>query len=308
MYGNYDFIVIGAGPAGCVCAGELKKRGYRVCVLEKHEPGYRKVCGDGIGYECVKALRSVGFPAEAFARAGAVRISRYIHYIDGEMYTDRLTEHGKEAYGMGRDKTDSVFRQYLTDALGVPILFKTDGRDVRRIGGCYEVCGLKSRGIIIAAGASGRILLDGEPLTRQDSSRPVGISGIVQARRTEEPFFMFDYREEYKGTYSWIFSTGEGEYNVGLWLKSDRETLRAKFELFLKTRVMEYLGGAFEWRHRPRGAVLAIGERPKERNDAVLFVGDAANTTNTRDGEGLSMAVKDALALCERIEYGRPIG
>ena len=49
----YDYIVVGAGPAGCVCAGELKKKNYSVCVLEKQPEHYRKVCGDGISYVCV---------------------------------------------------------------------------------------------------------------------------------------------------------------------------------------------------------------------------------------------------------------
>lgn len=30
----YDYIIVGAGPAGCVCAGELKRKNYSVCVLE----------------------------------------------------------------------------------------------------------------------------------------------------------------------------------------------------------------------------------------------------------------------------------
>ena len=54
----YDYIIVGAGPAGCVCAGELKRKNYSVCVLEKQPEHYRKVCGDGISYVCVQALRS----------------------------------------------------------------------------------------------------------------------------------------------------------------------------------------------------------------------------------------------------------
>lgn len=33
----YDFLVVGAGLAGAVLAHELKKRGYKVIVVEKRE-------------------------------------------------------------------------------------------------------------------------------------------------------------------------------------------------------------------------------------------------------------------------------
>ena len=72
----YDYIIVGAGPAGCVCAGELKRKNYSVCVLEKQPEHYRKVCGDGISYVCVQALRSIDFPIESLMDAGAVKIQR----------------------------------------------------------------------------------------------------------------------------------------------------------------------------------------------------------------------------------------
>jgi len=39
---EYDVIVIGAGPGGASCAALLAKKGLRVLVLEKKQPGGRK--------------------------------------------------------------------------------------------------------------------------------------------------------------------------------------------------------------------------------------------------------------------------
>ena len=67
-------------------------------MLEKQPEHYRKVCGDGISYVCVQALRSIDFPIESLMDAGAVKIQRYIHYVNGKMYEDRIGDYGKEAY------------------------------------------------------------------------------------------------------------------------------------------------------------------------------------------------------------------
>lgn len=291
----YDYIVVGAGPAGCVCAGELKKKNYSVCVLEKQPEHYRKVCGDGISYVCVQALRSIDFPIESLMDAGAVKIQRYIHYVNGKMYEDRIGDYGKEAYGLARDKTDAAFRQYFIKDRDIPLYYNRNAGEIRSVDQGYEVCGIKAKRLVLAAGALAKINLDGKALLRPDAGSPVGISAILQADAAGSPFFLFDYRAEYEGTYGWIFRVGEREYNVGLWLKREKHLLAAKFQQFLETRVEEYLGFDYQWRRKPRGAIMGIGNRRVHTDDSIVYLGDASNTSNPEDGEGISLAVKDAL-------------
>lgn len=293
----YDYIVVGAGPAGCICAGELKKKGYTVCVLERQAPDHRKVCGDGISDVCVRLLREIDFPVKAFAQAGAVKIRTYIHYIHGKKYCDNTADSHKVAYGLGRHKTDGVFQAYLKEQLGVDIHYNTKAEEIRSAHQGYEVGGFLGRKIVLAGGASARIRLDGQDFLVPDAARPVGVSAILRAEKTDEPYFMFDYKDEYRGTYGWIFSVGENEYNVGLWLKEDRDSLTVRFREFMDTRVREYLGSDYEIIRRPMGAVMGIGAAGTLRHDDIFVIGDAANTSNPRDGEGISLAVKDALAL-----------
>ena len=70
----YDYIVVGAGPAGCICAGELKKKGYTVCALERQAPDHRKVCGDGISDVCVRLLRAAAKAKTAPTTATPIRV------------------------------------------------------------------------------------------------------------------------------------------------------------------------------------------------------------------------------------------
>src|SRR5687767_5030893 len=48
---RYDVTIIGAGPAGCIAAIALARRGHRVAVIEQHRFPRDKVCG-----ECLSAL------------------------------------------------------------------------------------------------------------------------------------------------------------------------------------------------------------------------------------------------------------
>ena len=49
MKNNYDVVVVGGGPSGSMCAIEIAKAGYSVCILEKD----RDI---GMPVRCVKQL------------------------------------------------------------------------------------------------------------------------------------------------------------------------------------------------------------------------------------------------------------
>ncbi|MBU7033054.1 MAG: NAD(P)/FAD-dependent oxidoreductase [Theionarchaea archaeon] len=47
----HDVIVIGGGPAGAFCAGNLAKEGFSCLLLERSKPYRYKSCGGGISFE-----------------------------------------------------------------------------------------------------------------------------------------------------------------------------------------------------------------------------------------------------------------
>ena len=249
----YDYIIVGAGPAGCVCAGELKRKNYSVCVLEKQPEHYRKVCGDGISYVCVQALRSIDFPIESLMDAGAVKIQRYIHYVNGKMYEDRIGDYGKEAYGLARDKTDAAFRQYFIKDRDIPLYYNRNAGEIRSVDQGYEVCGIKAKRLVLAAGA----------LAKNKSLTAKRCFALMQEALLEYlPYF----RQMLPGVLFSCLITGQNmrghtvgssvwvkeNINVGLWLKREKNLLAARFQQFLETRVEEYLGFDYQWRRKPR--------------------------------------------------------
>lgn len=299
----FDYVVIGAGPAGCIAAGELKKMGNSVCVLERETENYRKVCGDGISFAAMNALKSIDFPIEYFEDAGAIRIDKFIFMIeDTKVYEQYLEEKGMLVYGLARNKTDAVFRRYLTDAAGVEIFYNHPVSAIMTVSAddshpMYEVGGVKARKIVIAAGASARITLDGKPVISPDPANPAGVSAILRADNAKESYFLFNVKKEYLGTYGWLFCVGDGEYNAGLWLKEGKAHIKEAFNRFLDTRVKEYLGPDFEVVRHTRGVIMGIGEKRSHYSDSVFIIGDSANTSNPVDGEGVSRAILDALKL-----------
>ena len=51
MKSNYDVIIVGGGPSGCMAAIEIAKAGLSVCILEKdRDIGMPVRCGEAIGF------------------------------------------------------------------------------------------------------------------------------------------------------------------------------------------------------------------------------------------------------------------
>lgn len=310
----YDYLVIGAGPAGCIVAGELKKAGYAVGVLEKHNEDYRKICGDGVASVTITTLRKIGFPIDYFDKFKALKIHRFIILREDEKgntsYMEEIQEEkGKLVYGLARNNTDGLFRRYLTKDIGVEVFYNNPVTNIVSLSNSidtpmYDVNGYLTRRVIIAAGSSARILLNGKIIVSPNPSNPVGVSAILRAENVKDPYFLFDYKKHYNGTYGWLFCVGDNEYNAGLWLKTDKNTINKEFNMFLNSRVKEYLGPDYDVIRKPMGVIMGIGERRTHYSDSIFIIGDSANTSNPVDGEGISRAISDALDFVDSIKKG----
>src|SRR5438876_828273 len=58
--GNYDVMIVGAGPSGAACAYRLAERGRRVLVVDKSTFPRDKTCGDGLTPRAVRQLNDMG--------------------------------------------------------------------------------------------------------------------------------------------------------------------------------------------------------------------------------------------------------
>ncbi len=298
----YDYIIIGAGPAGCFCATELAQKKKKVLILEKEPKGYRKVCGDGISAICTEVLEMMKFPIARFEEAGAVRVHDF-YYYDPEHVFHEQHQDTRCGYGLRRDLTDQVFRSYASEDYQVPILYEYKAEHIVSEKGVYHVGDYLAKQVILAAGAMGTVMLNGKSvLNRKEiEMRPIGLSTVLRGRPWKKPYFLFDYGKQFKGTYGWIFTQGSNCYNVGVWMKEDKKRIRDELDLFLQTRVKDWIGLDYEVVEPVRGAVLGCGE-PMEQKAGIYLAGDAGNTCNPNTGEGISKAIISAKRLIQQLE------
>ncbi len=295
---EYDVIIIGAGPAGCFSATELKRKNYSVCIMEKEAKGYRKVCGDGLAMVSMEILRLMDFPVERIPKKGAFPIKHYYYYVNDKLVKKEIA---KLAYCLARNYTDELFQDYAVNDFGISIFYSSAVKNIVRVRNGFFVNGVFAEKVIIAAGANAKITLDGLPFLSIDSNKPLGLSCILKGSEIgQDGFFLFDYNQEYGGTYAWIFSLGKKLYNVGLWRKDNYNNYKCiKIQLinFIEKRSPEWIGDDYEIISPVRGAYMGIGKPLKSNEEGIYFVGDAANTSNKLDGEGISRAIISAKEL-----------
>lgn len=292
---EFDVIIIGAGPAGCFSATELKRKNYSVCIMEKEAKGHRKVCGDGLSMISMEVLRLMDFPVERIPKKGAFPIKRYYYYVDDELRQKEIT---KPAYCLARNFTDEIFQDYVVNDFDISICYSSAVKNIVRVRNGFFVNGVFAKKVIIAAGANAKITLDGLPFLSIDSNKPIGLSCVLKGLEIErDGFFLFDYNQDYDGTYAWIFSLGKKLYNVGLWRKNNYKCIKSQLINFIEKKSPEWIGSDYEIIYPVRGSYMGIGRSLKSDEEGIYFVGDIANTSNKLDGEGISRAIISAKEL-----------
>ena len=237
----YDYIIIGAGPAGCFCAMQLKEAGKDVLIIEKNNINDGKVCGDGISMKCVNLLKQLDFPLDRFVEAGAAQIHKRIIVRNGKREVTHFGwDDGTVSFGIPRNKTDYIFRSYAAEK-GVEIVYLTNVSKITKNKEVFSVGDFFAKCVIVACGSFSRLSILGTNLKYYPKNMAVGISTTIKCKCEAEPCFLFDYDAMYKGQYAWIFKTDDDNWNVGLWLRHDKNKLNAYFYDFINNKLPTYI-------------------------------------------------------------------
>lgn len=289
---DYDVVVVGAGPAGCMTARRLAELGVEVLLIEKRpEIGVPLRCGEATS---ARGIRELGIELNKKFIANETR-GAYIYSPNGTK-VEMLSE-TPNGYVLERRIFDKFLGIYAAKA-GAEVRVQTQavgllksngsvmGLKLRHLGEEYEV---ECRCVVGADGIESKVgRLAG--LNVQTSEMVSNVQFEIAGVSLENPEvleFHFGSRIAPRG-YAWIFPKGKDVANVGLGVRDSADS------------ALEYLRRFVDSKKNLHGSVIGIvagavpvqGPVEKSVGDGVLLVGDAARQVDPLTGGGIYNAMR----------------
>lgn len=278
---RYDVIIVGAGPAGCSCAFELRKHGKRVLLLDKHDFPRHKPCAGGI---TIKALDQL-----------PIDISHLIQHCSYEMVF-RFDKHRKVELKNEMGSCIMVIREdfdnyFFNETLKTGTHFKKVNKiksieyDSDKVFLYADDVRYESSYLIGADGANSIVR---KLTTKLSYKNPVyAFEGLVP--KTEEnkkikTEFIFNDRG-----YAWVFPK-ENHFNVGIGnLINNKNSIKTR-----KKDLYDFVYSRFKTENIENITGFPIGTEGLDYIsliDKIFLVGDAAGLSESLLGEGIYNAI-----------------
>lgn len=293
-----DVIVVGGGPAGAACAGQLKRSGMHAIVLEREPFRSCKPCA---GWITPAVLRDLGVSPGEYPfglltlRRLKIHLGRARLVLPTRQYSIRRSE----------------FDTWLLGRSGVPV-FAHRAKKVARQGDFFVVDDrYRCRFIVGAGGSSCPVYAS---LFRD--LRPREEKALILTLEEEVPFdggdglgSLWFFDKSFPG-YAWSVPKGGGYLNLGVGgrsvrMKSRNVSIRFYWKAFIE-KVAKHpasLGAG----HAARGYAYYLRQDtgPVQAGSAYL-VGDAAGLATVDMGEGIGPAVRSGILAAKAIALRRP--
>lgn len=250
MNQTVDVAVIGAGPSGAVVSALLRRRGYRVCVLEKqHFP--RFVIGESLLPHCMEFIEAAGFgdavraePSFQLKNGAAFTWGGRYTYFD---FTDKFSSGPGTTFQVRRALFDKVLIDEAA-AQGVDVrfghgvaAFDNSGAEARlRIeadDGAYEL----SAGFVLDASGYGRVLPRLLDLETPSELPPrlahfTHIVDNISSPTFDRDKILITTHPQHRDVWLWTIPFGDNHCSIGVVgtpdkLAGDSETVLKKFAL-----------------------------------------------------------------------------
>jgi geranylgeranyl reductase family protein len=315
-----EVIVVGAGPAGSSCAALLAEQGHDVLLVDQSSFPRDKPCGDGLTRSAVAFIERMGLH-ELIASSQPIEGLRMVIDDDSIEYREyRLTSRTPHlARCIPRNMLDEALLNAAIDR-GARFL---EARIVDRVGpdgglGVQALIGeqrsvLRSRFVIAADGATSRLRRMSGHARLNEELAAYAVRAYYRCEIPAEPIFDTYMPLEFGGMrvagYGWVFPIDKYTVNIGVgyWRGAGisspariREVLDA-FVDYLDTHAQSRFG-KLEQISKLAGSPLGVMfRRDCCEMDGIVFVGDAARTTDPWSGEGIAYALHGAEKITELI-------
>jgi flavin-dependent dehydrogenase len=284
-----DVFVVGGGPAGLAAALAARRNGLRVVLADRAQAPIDKACGEGLMPDGVAALRELGIP---LGPEGGFRF-RGIRFVDNGLVAEAAFP-DQSGVGIRRTELHKLLVEAASDA-GVIMHW-------RATIGCADPAApklgdqhVRCRWLIGADGAQSRVRQYAGLLPAWSGLRRIGLRQHFSVR----PWSDFVEVHWHRGMQAYVTPIGPTEICIAV-LGSARPAglpnLPALFPSLAKR-----LAGA-EPLGPPRGALSMCFKLRRVTQRSIALVGDASGAVDAITGEGVSLAIRQAVAL------GRALG
>ncbi len=306
MSDNYDVIIIGAGPAGSICARSLGIGGARVLLIDKAQFPRDKTCGDFLSARLCNKLKQLGLYDVVKKMPHTIINDLLFSHPDIGSFCVRESLNWEVSTGLvcKREDLDSVLVQEAKKYVDVFEGVKVKGlvfEDGKIVGVQTEDKIVRAKIIVGADGANGVTAKALGAGALDENHNAVAIRSYYSNVKGMTNSVELHFLEQVQPGYFWIFPVNPmtGEANVGLGILSCNVRNR---NLQLKKMLHSIVSEHPQFRERfseaqcldsIKGWSLPFGSKKRRLafNGAIL-VGDAAGLVDPMSGEGIENAFR----------------
>jgi len=307
----FDLVIVGAGPAGCTTALNLKDSGLKIALVDKAILPADKICGDALSGTVLNVIRRLpGNCYHDFLELEPKTPSWGIRFsapngalLDVPFVLKKTPETLPPGYICKRKQFDGFLQKKVTKLTSFPILNYTV-KTITRQEDSFIISGdngvLKTRMILGADGTHSTVgkILAGHTLDHDHYCLGVrtyftGVTGLHP-----EHFIELHFLKQLLPGYLWIFPMENGITNVGLGMqykkmKSSPESLSALLVKIIHTEPglsARFSDAKMAGKIESHG--LPLGPDSKAiSGKGFLLAGDAASLVDPFSGEGVGNAM-----------------
>ena len=293
---NYDVVVVGGGPSGCMAAIEVAKAGYSVCVLEKdRDIGMPVRCGEAIGNEGLtqffkpkKEWIATEITAAELIAPNGKNIKVHFVHETGFILNRRIFD-----YDVSRIAVKNGAEVY-TKSFVKSLIIDDESNFVKGVVVKYFDKEIKiySKIVIGADGVESRVGRWGGIKTTvkiKDMESCLQYS-VANINLNKNQMKMYVGKEYAPGGYLWIFPKGDGFANIGIGISGKYSKHKS---------AKKYLDDFID-REYPNVSILSTVcggvscPKPHKEpiNNGLILVGDAAHQINPMTGGGIASGMR----------------
>ncbi len=288
---SYDVAVAGCGPAGLAVALAARAKGFRVVAVDAGHPSLDKACGEGLMADGLRAARSLGIQLGA---------AEGMHFKGIRFVGANYTIQADFPTGLGLAVRRTTLHKKLVQ--------QAESAGVEMHWG-VPICGLENNTLLCRNARFEAQWIVGADGLHSMVRRLAGLDRFLWNRERVGMRQHFavkpwsEYVDVHWGDRCQCYITPVGPEEISVAFLARKQQGRFDDLLRLFPVVADRVCGA-QLTSKARGALTALRRIRRVYKGNVALVGDASGAVDAITGQGIGLALRQALALAEALAAG----